>query len=164
MNITCNINNRQKTLICEPGDSVQKILHEAGYIAVRNSDDGEGFAGSDTILVDGIPKYASLLIPGQIEGKTLLTPDGLAKGRTLTVVQQAMVDAGVVQSAYNAPAAALLITDLLQRIEEPARYDIDDALSGLFNRATGYKQFYNAVELAKSRLNNTKYKGDTKND
>ena len=161
MNITCNINNRQKTLNCEPGDSVQKILHEAGYIAVRNSDDGEGFAGSDTILVDGIPQYASLLIPGKIDGKTLITPDGLAKGRSLTVVQQAMVDAGVVQSAYNAPAAALLITDLLQRIEEPSRADIDDALSGLFNRATGYKQFYNAVALAISRINNTKYTGDS---
>lgn len=160
MTITCNINHRQKSLICEPGDSVQKILYDAGYIAVRNSDDGEGFAGSDTILVDGIPKYASLLLPGQIDGKNLITPDGLAKGRTLTVIQQAMIDAGVVQSAYNAPAAALLITDLFNRIPEPAGKDVDEALSGLFNRATGYKQFYNAVELAKSRLNNTEYCGD----
>ena len=160
MKILCRINNSNKTLICNPGDSVQKILKNAGYIAVRNSDDGEGFAGSDTILVDGIPKYASLLLPGQIDGKSIRTPDGLAKGREITVVQQAMVDAGVVQSAYNAPAAALLITDLLQKIPDPSKDDIRDALSGLFNRATGYKQFFNAVELAKSRIQNTEYQGD----
>jgi len=160
MDISCFINNRKKTLSCVAGESLQKVLKREGYIAVRNSDDGEGFAGSDTILVNGIPKYASLLIPGQIAGCDITTPEGLTKGRELSVVQQAMVDAGVVQSGFNSPAAALLLTDLLDRDPNPTQETVRDALSGLFNRATGYRQFYNAVELAKSRLENRAYHGD----
>ncbi len=160
MDISCIINNRKKTLSCEAGESLQKVLKREGYIAVRNSDDGEGFAGSDTILVNGIPKYASLLIPGQIAGCELITPEGLTRGRELSVVQQSMIDVGVVQSGFNSPAAALLITDLLERDPNPAHEAVRDALSGLFNRATGYRQFYNAVELAKSRFEKRDYHGD----
>ncbi len=154
MDISCTVNGKNRSFRCNPAETLQMLLKRSGYIAVRNSDDGEGFSGSDTILYDGVPRYASLLLALQADGHEILTPDGLARGRELTVVQQAMVDAGVVQSGYNAPAAALLLTDLLQRISSPSYADIDDALSGLFNRATGYRQFYQAVELAVTRLGN----------
>ncbi len=158
MKISCTINGINKELFGNAGDNLQKVLKKEGYISVRDSDDAEGFAGSDTILVNSIPVYASLLTLGQVEGKAIVTPESLMKGRSLSVVQQAMIDAGVVQSAYNAPAAALLITDLLDRIKDPTKDDIKDALSGLFNRATGYQQFFIAVDLAKERLNDQNHK------
>jgi putative selenate reductase molybdopterin-binding subunit len=154
MDISCTVNGKRRSFRCSPAETLQRLLKRSGYIAVRNSDDGEGFSGSDTILFDGVPRCASLLLAPQADGHEILTPDGLARARELTVVQQAMVDAGVVQSGYNAPAAALLLTDLLQRIPSPTHADIDDALSGLFNRATGYRQFYQAVELAVTRRGN----------
>ncbi len=157
MKVSCTINGLDRVLDAEPNESVQKVLKRLGYISVRDSDDGEGFAGSDTILVDDIPVYANLLKIGQIEGKSVRTPESLVHGRRLSVVQQAMIDAGVVQSAYNAPAAALLITELLERNSDPSDDDIKDALSGLFNRATGYKQFLQAVRIAKERMKDPDY-------
>ena len=65
-----------------------------------------------------------------------------------------MVDVGVVQSGYNDPAAALIITDLLDRIAAPTREEIDDALSGLFSRDAGWQQYYQVIELAVARKNN----------
>ena len=65
-----------------------------------------------------------------------------------------MVDVGVVQSGYNDPAAALIITDLLDRIDAPTREEIDDALSGLFSRDAGWQQYYQVIELAVARKNN----------
>ena len=157
MMISCTINGVKKELNGGAGESLQSVLKRAGFISVRDSDDAEGFAGSDTVLIDGIPMYANLLVLSQVEGKAITTPESLAVGRNLSVVQQAMVDAGVVQSAYNAPAAALLITELLEREPDPDRDDIADALSGLFNRATGYEQFFTAVKLAKERMNDPSY-------
>lgn len=61
------------------------------------------------------------------------------------------------QSGYNDPAAALIVTDLLDRHPEPSRDQIDDALSGLFHRDGGYQQFYQAIELASSRLKDPDY-------
>ncbi len=157
MKISCNINGLNKVFYVEPNETVQHLLKRNGYIAVRDSDNNEGFAGSDTILVNGLPVYANLLSVGQIEGKTLKTPESLVEGRKLNVVQQAMVDTGVVQSAYNAPAMALIITELLSREKDPSDEEISDALSGIFNRATGYKQFFQAVHLAKERMHDPEY-------
>ncbi|WP_262163303.1 2Fe-2S iron-sulfur cluster-binding protein, partial [Escherichia coli] len=97
--------------------------------SVRNSDDGFGFAGSDAIIFNGNIVNASLLIAAQLEKADIRTAESLGKWNELSLVQQAMVDVGVVQSGYNDPAAALIITDLLDRIAAPTREEIDDALS-----------------------------------
>ena len=91
------------------------------------------------------------MVAGQAEGHAIETVEGLAKGSRLSVLQEAMIEAGVVQSGYNTPAAALLLEDLLRRREEPTEDEVRDALSGLFSRATGYKQFFLAVRMACTR-------------
>ncbi|GAJ63958.1 possible hypoxanthine oxidase XdhD [Edwardsiella piscicida] len=85
------------------------------------------------------------------------TAESLGAWNQLSPVQQAMVDVGVVQSGYNDPAAALILTDLLERIPAPSRQDIDDALSGLFSRDAGYQQFYQVVALAAARMRDPLY-------
>ena len=157
MHITFTLNGVEKRLHLNPGDPVQPLLQKLGIHSVRNSDDGYGFAGSDTILLDGKIAYASLLMAGQLEGREVRTVESLLQGRSLSVVQSSMVDAGIVQSGYNAPAAALIMTDLLERIENPSREDVVDAFSGLFNRATGYQQFFQAVKIAQRRLKDPNY-------
>lgn len=122
-----------------------------GMHSVRNSDDGFGFAGSDAIIFNGNIVNASLLIAAQLEKADIRTAESLGKWNELSLVQQAMVDVGVVQSGYNDPAAALIITDLLDRIAAPTREEIDDALSGLFSRDAGWQQYYQVIELAVAR-------------
>ncbi len=151
MKISFTLNGAHRGVSAEPGESLQVLLQRVGIPSVRSSDDGEGFAGSDTILFDGKAVLAGLMVAGQAEGHSIETIESLSKGSQLSVLQEAMIDAGVVQSAYNTPAAALLLEELLRRTETPTEDDIRDALSGLFSRATGYKQFFLAVELARKR-------------
>ncbi len=92
------------------------------------------------------------MVAGQAEGRSIETVESLICDGRLSVIQESMLDAGVVQSAYNSPAAALLIADLLRRIGTPSEDDVRDALSGLFSRATGYRQFFDAVKLATNRM------------
>jgi putative selenate reductase molybdopterin-binding subunit len=157
MELTITLNGVKKNVLAQPGESLQKVLKRLGMLSVRDSDDREGFAGSDLILVDGKPAFANLMIAAQADGKSIRTAESLVKGKKLSVVQDAMVDAGVVQSGYNSPAAALALTELLERKGEPTREDVIDALSGIFNRATGYQQFFQAVDLASKRLKDPSY-------
>jgi putative selenate reductase molybdopterin-binding subunit len=152
MKINCVINGRTKEFEFDPARSLRELLVSDGHFCVRDSDDREGFAGSDTVVVDGIPVYANLMLAGEVDGCEIRTPDGLADGRRLSVVQQAMVDAGVVQSAYNAPAAALLLTWLLENNPDPSKEEIKDALSGIFIRDAGYEHYYLAVKLAREKI------------
>ncbi|BBU81326.1 hypothetical protein EIMP300_27260 [Escherichia coli] len=175
MIIHFTLNGAPQELTVNPGENVQKLLFNMGMHSVRNSDDGFGFAGSDAIIFnDGLHRLnhpshccvrisafpcgdivnASLLIAAQLEKADIRTAESLGKWNELSLVQQAMVDVGVVQSGYNDPAAALIITDLLDRIDAPTREEIDDALSGLFSRDAGWQQYYQVIELAVARKNN----------
>lgn len=157
MIINLTLDGRTRTIEADCGLSAQKLLKQLGVNSVRSSDDGFGFAGSDTILLDGKIVGADLLIAAQLDGREVKTVNSLRKSRNLSVVQEAMVEACCVQSGYNAPAAALMIHDLIERIESPTRADVQDALSGLFNRATGYEQFFDAVRIAVAKKKNQAY-------
>lgn len=161
MRISCVINKVPRTFDVDPAMSLRDLLVSAGHVCVRDSDDNEGFCGSDTVLVDGTPVYAGLMIAAEADGSSILTPDGLGDLRHLTDVQQAMIDAGVVQSAYNAPAAALLLTWLLEEDPHPAREQIKDALSGLYIRDASYEHYYLAVKLAEEKRESGRYVSKT---
>ncbi|MBV8041317.1 molybdopterin-dependent oxidoreductase Mo/Fe-S-binding subunit [Pluralibacter sp.] len=160
MIIHFNLNGSAREMKVAPGENVQRLLFSLGMHSVRNSDDGFGFAGSDAVLLNGRIVNASLLIAAQLDRATVSTAESLGSWNQLSLVQQAMVDVGVVQSGFNDPAAALIITDLLDRIENPTRDDIDDALSGLFSRDAGYQQFYQVIELAIARKKDPQARAD----
>lgn len=160
MKVNCFINGKQRCFEIEPSMKLREMLVLNGNFCVRDSDDSEGFCGSDTVLVDGIPVYSNLVLAGEVDGCQIRTADGLGDSAHLTVVQQAMIDAGIVQSAYNSPAAALLLTWLLENNPEPTKEDIRDALSGIFIRDAGYEHYYLAVKLAQEKMKTGEYKTD----
>jgi putative selenate reductase molybdopterin-binding subunit len=160
MIIHFTLNGSAREMKVAPGENVQRLLFSLGMHSVRNSDDGFGFAGSDAILFNGRIVNASLLIAAQLDRAAVLTAESLGSWNQLSLVQQAMVDVGVVQSGFNDPAAALIITDLLARVASPTRDEIDDALSGLFSRDAGYQQFYQVIELAVARKENPQRAAD----
>ncbi|MBR2281843.1 MAG: molybdopterin-dependent oxidoreductase, partial [Spirochaetales bacterium] len=160
MRIDCLINGKNRSFDVDPTMRLRDMLLLNGNFAVRDSDDCEGFCGSDTVLVDGTPVFSNLVLAGEVNGCEIRTPDGLGNPQHLTIVQQAMIDAGVVQSAYNAPAAALLLTWLLENNPNPSKAEIADALSGIFIRDAGYEHYYLAVRLAIERMRDGKYSSE----
>ena len=157
MKVHCNINGKNRTFNVEPSTRLREMLLMNGNLAVRDSDDAEGFCGSDTVLVDGTPVFSNLMLAAEVEGCEIRTPDGLGNPEHLTIIQQAMIDAGIVQSAYNAPAAALLLTWLLENNPNPTKEEIKDCLSGIFIRDAGYEHYYLAVKLAQEKMKTGSY-------
>lgn len=143
------INGSPVTLEGREDERLRNVLYRAGYNTVRDSDDSEGFAGSDTIVFNGKLCYSNLIMLYQAEGAVIRTAESLRHGREINDVQKAMVKAGVVQSAYNAPEAALALTVLLEKNPEPSKEEIKEALSGIFIRDAGYEHYYLAVDMVR---------------
>ncbi|MGD9638664.1 MAG: molybdopterin-dependent oxidoreductase Mo/Fe-S-binding subunit [Alphaproteobacteria bacterium] len=158
MKIKITLNGVPKTIYTEPGENVQELMQRIGIISVRDSDDHQGFAGSDTIILNGKTVNAGLLVASQIDGCDVKTVESLINMRELSPILSAMIDAGVVQDGYNSPAAALMIASLLERTPNPSDDEIKDALSPLFIRDCGYKPFFDAVRLAQKRITNPEAK------
>ena len=144
----CRINGEDIRLIGEPTERLRDVLYRTGYLSVRDSDDAEGFAGSDTIIFNGELKYSNFILLYQAEGAEIRTAEGLLNGRELNFVQKAMVSAGIVASAYNAATASLILTWLLEKKPYPTKEEIKEVLTGIFIRDAGYEHYYLAVKLA----------------
>ena len=74
------INEIERSWDTASSKPLRDLLFEHGYAAVRDSDDYEGFCGSDTILMDGVPVYSDLIPASLSDGTRIVTPDGRAAG------------------------------------------------------------------------------------
>ncbi len=114
---------------------------------------GAGECGACTILVDGESRLSCLLLAAQLEGRDVLTAEGVAAGDRLHVVQQAFVDCGAVQCGFCSPGMILATLDLLRRNPSPTREEARSALSGNLCRCGNYQKIVDAAVEAARRLN-----------
>jgi carbon-monoxide dehydrogenase small subunit len=112
---------------------------------------GRGECGACTILVDGEPVNACLLYAAKLQGRAVLTVEGLAKGDGLHPLQEAFLEEGAMQCGYCTPGLLLSSKALLDRVPHPTVPEIEQALSGNLCRCTGYAKILKAVQRAADR-------------
>jgi carbon-monoxide dehydrogenase small subunit len=151
MDIHVKINGRPATWNVQPGAILLDVLRERGYCSVKRGC-GEGDCGACTVLVDGHSMRACLLLVGQVEGRSLITAEGLGSLDHPHPLQQAFVDSGAVQCGFCTPGMLLSAKGLLDEVPAPTRAQVVEALDGNLCRCTGYKKIVEAVELAAQRL------------
>lgn len=147
MKIQFSLNEKPQEIEVGAGKKVLDILKDLHIKSVRRGCDEEGKCGNCAIILDGKLVNSCMLIAPQIDGKSISTVEGLSKGRELHVIQKAFIEAGVVQCGYCTPAQILAVKALLDEEKNPTKEQIEDALSGVLCRCTGYKQLFNVIEI-----------------
>jgi carbon-monoxide dehydrogenase small subunit len=107
-----------------------------------------GECGACAVIVDGEPILSCLTLALDLEGASIETIEGLARGNELHPLQTAFADLGGAQCGYCTPAVLLTAKALLDRNPAPSRDEIREALSGVLCRCTGYQQIFESVEAA----------------
>ena len=109
---------------------------------------GEGFCGSCTVLVDGKPKRSCQLPMGDIEGKDIVTIEGLAKNGKLHPVQAAFVERDAFQCGFCTPGMILSAYGLLLENPKPTRQEILDHMEDNLCRCGAHVRIVDAIETA----------------
>jgi carbon-monoxide dehydrogenase small subunit len=109
---------------------------------------GKGDCGSCTVLVDDKPVLSCITFAFQVDGKSITTIEGIAKGDRLSRIQELFVERGAVQCGYCTPAMILVGESFLRENPKPTRQEIREAISGVLCRCTGYKKIVDAIEEA----------------
>ena len=144
MNVDLTINGTQRTLACQPHESLRAVLRREGFFSVRfGAETGE--TGADAVLLDGRLVSSEILLAVQADGHHVVTVDMLNPPFGLHPIQEAFVEAGAIQSGYSTPATILAAKALLDRNPNPTESEVRDALSGILDRETGYLRPVHAV-------------------
>jgi CO/xanthine dehydrogenase Mo-binding subunit/aerobic-type carbon monoxide dehydrogenase small subunit (CoxS/CutS family) len=104
-----------------------------------------GDCGACTVLLDGRQVCSCLTALGQVQGRDVVTVEGLADDRKLSDLQVAFHKHGAAQCGICTPGMLMAAADLLERNAKPGEGDVKDALGGVLCRCTGYQKIIEAV-------------------
>ena len=152
LDITLRINGEDRALRVPPSRTLLDVLRgELALTGTKNACN-QGVCGACTVLIDGLPMNACLLLAVNIVGRDIISVEGLGEGGKLSVMQQAFVDAGAIQCGFCMSGMIITATALLADKPMPTRGEIRSALSGNLCRCSGYVRVVDAVQLAAERL------------
>jgi len=115
---------------------------------------GEGECGACAVIVDGKLRLSCLTTAIQVDGKEVLTVEGLARKGKLHPIQEALVETAGLQCGFCTPGFVMAAYALLLENPRPTREEVRAWLSGNLCRCTGYEKIVDAVLLAAEWLRN----------
>jgi len=109
---------------------------------------GEGLCGSCTVLVDNEALRSCQLTIGDVNGKSVVTVEGLANNDRLHPVQQAFIDEEALQCGYCTPGMILTAVALLHKNPTPSEVEIVEEMDNNLCRCGSYNRIVQAIHSA----------------
>ncbi len=151
--ITVTINGEARPLRVAPSRTLLDVLRsELGLTGTKKGCD-VGDCGACTVLLDGTPVNACLVLAVEVDGAAVTTIEGIAPAAgQLHPLQQSFMDLGASQCGFCTPGIIVMAKALLDRHPDPSEEDIRFGLAGNICRCTGYTKIIEAVKDAARRL------------
>ena len=152
MIVTFILNGQPVSKDLDPSRRLIDVLREDFLLTGAKEGCGEGECGSCTILMDGLPVHACMVLAGQLDGHRLLTIEGLSASGELDILQQAFIENNAVHCGFCTPGMIMAVKGLLLQNPDPTEEEIRTAISGNICRCSDYRQIVMAVKDAAARL------------
>jgi aerobic carbon-monoxide dehydrogenase small subunit len=147
--VSFNLNGEPVSADVPMAWTLLRMLREVFEMTGAKEGCGVGECGACTVMVDGDAVNACLYPIPEIEGKDVLTIEGVARSDgTLHPIQQAFIENNGVQCGYCTSGMIMSAKALLDQNPQPDETDIRTAISGNICRCTGYVQIVESIEMA----------------
>ena len=113
---------------------------------------GEAYCGSCRVLVDNVALPSCQLTLADVEGKSVVSIEGLARNHTLHPVQQAFIDQDALQCGYCTPGMILTAVALLNKNPSPSEAEIVEEMDNNLCRCGSYKRIVKAIKSAANAI------------
>lgn len=151
--IQLNVNGDPYTVAVEPWRTLNEVLREDLNLTGVKLGCGSGDCGACTVLVDGRAVSSCLTLAMEMEGKEILTVEGLApSGDNLHPIQEAFIEKGAIQCGFCTCGMEMSALHLLNKNPQPTDTEIREALAGNLCRCTGYTKIVEAVAAAGQKM------------
>jgi selenium-dependent xanthine dehydrogenase len=131
----------------EQDKKLLRFLRDDLHLTATKDGCSEGACGTCTVLVDGKKTKACVVSLSRLEGKEVLTVEGIDP-EEMKVYEHCFAEAGAVQCGFCIPGMVISAKSLLDVNCNPTRADVKKAIQGNLCRCTGYKKIEEAILLA----------------
>lgn len=149
--VSLNINNKIYERTIDPEMRLVDFIRDEARLKGTKEGCGEGECGACTVIVSGHTMNSCLLLAASMEGKKIITIEGVG-GKELHPLQQAFMEVGAAQCGYCTPGMILSAKALLDENLQASKEDIREAISGNLCRCTGYEKIVAGVLAAQQKL------------
>lgn len=143
-----NVNGKEVPVKARPDRTLLSVLRNDLDLTGSKYGCGEGQCGACTVLVDDRPVLSCITRVGGVEGKRVVTIEGLEQNGKLHPVQQAFLDHEAFQCGYCTPGMIVAATGLLRSRRNPTEAEIRQHMNGNICRCGTYPRIVAAVRAA----------------
>jgi len=139
------VNGEGHEFSVEPRKTLLELLREDLDLTGTKKGCDNGECGACAVLLDGQPVNACTVLAVEVDGKRVLTIEGLAEGSRLHPLQEAFIRQGAVQCGYCSPGMILTAKAFLDENPRPTEGEIRRAIAGNLCRCGAYNKIIKAV-------------------
>lgn len=150
-NISFKLNFVEVKVVVNPLKRLLDVLREDLGLTGSKEGCGEGECGACSVLIEGKLVNSCMMPIGMLEGKEVITIEGLQKTKNYEVLKESYEEAGAVQCGFCTPGMIMAAEALLRKHPNPTEEEIRDGISGNLCRCTGYNMIIDAVKIAAKR-------------
>jgi aerobic-type carbon monoxide dehydrogenase small subunit (CoxS/CutS family) len=150
--ITLTVNGTPQTVLVRANETLLDLLRDRLELTGTKRTCDRGECGGCTVLLDGSPVYACMLLAIRADGKKVTTIEGLARGEKLHPVQEAFIEHDGYQCGFCTPGFIMTTSAFLVKNPSPTPDEIRMALSGNLCRCGNYARIYKAVAAAAEKM------------
>ena len=136
-----------KTVVVEKNQKLIRYLRDTLHLTSVKDGCSEGACGTCHVLIDGKPTKACIPQTDKLEGKTIVTVEGLSDWEK-QVYTFAFGEAGAVQCGFCIPGMVISAKGLLDVNPDPTREEAAFAIRNNICRCTGYVKIIDGILLA----------------
>ena len=140
-----------KAVSVEKNQKLIRFLRDELHLTSVKDGCSEGACGTCTVLIDGKPTKACIPQTDKMEGKSVLTVEGLSDFEK-DVYTYAFGKAGAVQCGFCIPGMVISAKALLDANPNPTREEAAFAIRNNICRCTGYVKIIDGILLAAETL------------
>ena len=144
--ITFNLNGNPVSVDADKDEELLWVLRDRMDVKGLKYGCGMGLCGACTSHIDGVARRTCITPVSSIEGKNVMTIDGLAQGGQLHPVQKSWVDNDVAQCGFCQAGQIMQAVSLLNQNPNPNDDDIDSAMGGNLCRCGTYFRIRSAIK------------------
>ena len=151
-NIQFTLNGKKTNITVDGERFLLTVLRKEFGLTGTKYGCGEGHCGACTVLVDNKAIRSCNTSMKEVEGKEVVTIEGLAMGKDLHPLQKAFIKHDALQCGFCTPGMILTAYSLLKEKSKPTESEIIHAMDDNLCRCGSYKRIIQAIQTAAEEM------------